>query len=86
MTINIKLKTKLLKIDTNINLGEIKMKNIFIGGAWPYANNSLHIGHLAALLPGDVLARFFRKNGNTVFYVSGSDCHGTPITDRKSVV
>lgn len=60
------------------------MKNIFIGGAWPYANNSLHIGHLAALLPGDVLARFFRKNGNQVFYVSGSDCHGTPITIRAS--
>ena len=58
------------------------MKNIFIGGAWPYANNSLHIGHLAALLPGDVLARFFRKNGDNVIYVSGSDCHGTPITVR----
>ena len=57
-------------------------KNIFIGGAWPYANNSLHIGHLAALLPGDVLARYFRKNGNKVVYVSGSDCHGTPITLR----
>ncbi len=57
-------------------------KNIFIGGAWPYANNSLHIGHLAALLPGDILARFFRKNGNKTLYVSGSDCHGTPITVR----
>ncbi|MBE7074793.1 MAG: methionine--tRNA ligase [Clostridiales bacterium] len=60
------------------------MKNIFIGGAWPYANNSLHIGHFAALLPGDVLARFFRKNGNQVLYVSGSDCHGTPITVRAN--
>lgn len=60
------------------------MKNIFIGGAWPYANNSLHIGHLAALLPGDVLARFFRKHGDNVIYVSGSDCHGTPITLRAN--
>lgn len=57
-------------------------KNIFIGGAWPYANNSLHIGHLAALLPGDVLARFFRLNGDNVTYVSGTDSHGTPITVR----
>ena len=32
-------------------------KNILIGGAWPYANGSLHIGHIAGLLPGDVLAR-----------------------------
>ena len=57
-------------------------KNIFIGGAWPYANNSMHVGHLAALLPGDVIARYFRKNGNPTLYVSGSDCHGTPITLR----
>lgn len=58
------------------------MKNIFIGGAWPYANGSLHIGHIAALLPGDVLARYYRAKGNPVFYVSGSDCHGTPVTIR----
>lgn len=58
------------------------MKNIFIGGAWPYANNSLHVGHLAALLPGDIIARYYRKKGNKVLYVSGSDCHGTPITIR----
>ncbi len=32
------------------------MVNIFIGGAWPYANGSLHVGHLSALLPGDVIA------------------------------
>lgn len=59
-------------------------KTILVGGAWPYANNSLHIGHLAALLPGDVLARFFRQDGNEVIYVSGSDCHGTPITIRAN--
>ena len=58
------------------------MKNIVIGGAWPYANGSLHIGHLAGLLPGDILARYHRAKGNQVFYVSGSDCHGTPITIR----
>lgn len=58
------------------------MKNIVIGGAWPYANGPLHIGHIAALLPGDVLARYYRAKGDRVFYVSGSDCHGTPITLR----
>lgn len=55
---------------------------IFIGGAWPYANGSLHIGHIAALLPGDVIARYFRAKGEDVLYVSGSDCHGTPISIR----
>lgn len=58
------------------------MQTIVIGGAWPYANGSLHIGHIAALLPGDVLARYWRAKGAQVFYVSGSDCHGTPITIR----
>lgn len=57
-------------------------KKVFIGGAWPYANNSLHLGHIAALLPGDIIARYYRKSGASVLYVSGTDCHGTPITLR----
>ncbi len=57
-------------------------KNILIGGAWPYANGSLHIGHIAALLPGDVLARYHRARGDRVYFVSGSDCHGTPVAVR----
>lgn len=57
-------------------------RDIFIGGAWPYANYLLHIGHLAALLPGDIIARYYRENGDNVMYVSGSDTHGTPITER----
>ncbi|MBI2633218.1 MAG: methionine--tRNA ligase [Parcubacteria group bacterium] len=55
-------------------------KNIFIGAAWPYADGSLHLGRIAGLLAGDVLARFHRLRGDRVLYVSGSDCHGTPIT------
>lgn len=54
--------------------------SIFIGGAWPYANGSLHLGRVASLLPGDVIARYFRLKGEEVLYVSGSDCHGTPIS------
>lgn len=57
-------------------------KNILIGGAWPYANGSLHIGHIAGLLPGDVLARYHRAIGDNVYFVSGSDCHGTPVAIR----
>lgn len=56
--------------------------SIFIGGAWPYANGSLHMGHLSSLLPGDILARYFRLKGEKVLYVSGSDCNGTPISIR----
>ncbi|MFH1013871.1 MAG: methionine--tRNA ligase [Thermoplasmatota archaeon] len=54
---------------------------IFIGVAWPYANGSLHLGHIAGCyLPADIFARFNRMIGNEVLMVSGSDEHGTPIT------
>lgn len=57
-------------------------RNVLVGGAWPYANNSLHLGHLAGLISGDVLARYHRLKGDNVIYVSGTDCHGSPITRR----
>ncbi len=69
------------EIYNGIKINE-KGRNILIGGAWPYANSSLHLGHLASQLPGDVLARYHRLMGDNVMYVSGSDCHGTPITER----
>ena len=56
--------------------------SIFIGGAWAYANGSLHLGHISSLLPGDILARYYRLKGEKVLYVSGSDCNGTPIAIR----
>jgi len=56
-------------------------KKIFIGVAWPYANGSLHLGHIAGCyLPADIFARYNRLKSNDVLMVSGSDEHGTPIT------
>jgi methionyl-tRNA synthetase len=56
-------------------------ERIFIGVGWPYANGSLHLGHVAgAYLPADIFARYHRMKGNEVLMVSGSDQHGTPIT------
>ena len=55
------------------------MRRIFIGAAWPYANGSLHLGHVSSLIGGDILARYFRLKGDKVLYVSGSDSHGTPV-------
>ncbi len=64
-------------------------KKIFIGAAWPYANGSLHLGHVAGLIGADILARFYRLRGHEVLFVSGSDCHGTPIAveaERQGIV
>lgn len=56
-------------------------EKIYIGVAWPYANGSLHLGHIAGCyLPADIFARFQRLQGNDVLMVSGSDEHGTPVT------
>src|SRR3990172_8673213 len=58
-------------------------ERIFIGVAWPYANGSLHLGHIAgAYLAPDIFARYHRLKGHEVLMVSGSDMHGTPITIR----
>ena len=58
-------------------------ENILVAVAWPYANGSLHLGHIAgAYLPADIFARYHRLKGNRVLMVSGSDQHGTPITLR----
>ncbi len=62
---------------------------ILVCVAWPYANYLLHVGQAAgAYLPADIFARYHRLKGNQVLMVSGSDCHGTPITvtaDRDGI-
>lgn len=55
-------------------------RKVLVAAAWPYANGPLHLGHLAALLPADVLARYHRSLGDDVLFVSGSDCYGTPVS------
>ncbi|HEY8172076.1 MAG TPA: methionine--tRNA ligase, partial [Dehalococcoidia bacterium] len=58
-------------------------RRILVAVAWPYANGSLHLGHIAgAYLPADIFARYHRMAGNDVLMVSGSDQHGTPVTVR----
>lgn len=57
-------------------------KNVLIGIAWTYANSDIHLGHISAYMAGDVLARFHRACGDNVLMVSGTDCHGTPTTER----
>ncbi|MCL2159073.1 MAG: methionine--tRNA ligase [Oscillospiraceae bacterium] len=55
---------------------------ILIGNAWTFANGSLHIGHLSSYMPGDVIARYYRSKGDDVYFVTGTDCHGTAIELR----
>jgi methionyl-tRNA synthetase len=56
---------------------------VLVCTAWPYANGSLHVGHLAGVyVPADVFARYQRLRGFDVLMISGTDAHGTPVTVR----
>lgn len=62
---------------------EVDKTPILVSVAWPYANGAFHAGHVAGCyLPADIFARFQRAQGREVLMVSGSDCHGAPITIR----
>ncbi len=52
-----------------------------ITSALPYANGTIHIGHLAGVyVPADIYARYLRLKGEDVLFIGGSDEHGVPIT------
>jgi len=54
-------------------------RSIIVTSALPYANDSIHIGHLVEYIQTDIWARFQRLMGHEVMYVCGDDSHGTPI-------
>lgn len=62
---------------------------VLVNCALPYANSSIHLGHIAgAYLGADIFVRYQRMKGNEVLFVSGTDEYGTPITlqaDRLKV-
>ncbi len=59
-----------------------KPRDILITSALPYANGSIHIGHLVEYIQTDVWARFQRLQGHHCTYVCADDAHGTPIMLR----
>ena len=56
-----------------------KPREILVTSALPYANGSLHLGHMVEHIQSDIWVRFQRLMGNTCYFVCGSDAHGTPI-------
>jgi len=54
-------------------------RKILVSNALPYANGSIHMGHLVEYLQGDIWARFQKLRGHQCTYVCASDVHGTPV-------
>jgi methionyl-tRNA synthetase len=56
-----------------------KTRKILVSNALPYANGSIHMGHLVEYLQGNIWIRFQKFRGHTCTYVCASDVHGTPV-------
>ena len=54
-------------------------RKILVTSALPYANGSLHLGHLMEYIQTDIWVRFQKAQGNECYYVCADDAHGTPI-------
>jgi methionyl-tRNA synthetase len=54
-------------------------KKYLVTPALPYANGSIHLGHLVEHIQVNVFVRALRMSGEKVLYVCGGDSHGTPI-------
>ncbi len=52
---------------------------LVITAALPYANGSIHIGHLLEYIQADIYSRFMKLLPGETVYICASDMHGTPI-------
>jgi methionyl-tRNA synthetase len=60
----------------------LSQRKLLVTHALPYANGSLHLGHIIEAVQTDTWVRFQRLRGNDCVYVCAEDCHGTPIMIR----
>ncbi|MCU7799154.1 MAG: methionine--tRNA ligase [gamma proteobacterium symbiont of Lucinoma myriamae] len=72
-------------METQANSGSTsnsKNRKILVTSALPYANGSIHLGHLVEYIQTDIWVRFQKMQGHECYYVCADDAHGTPIMLR----
>ncbi|MEM7208709.1 MAG: methionine--tRNA ligase [Pseudomonadota bacterium] len=57
-------------------------RKILVTAALPYANGSIHIGHMLGYIQTDIWVRFQRLRGHDCTWAWADDAHGTPIMLR----
>jgi methionyl-tRNA synthetase len=57
-------------------------RRLLVTSALPYANGSIHFGHLVEYIQTDIWVRFQKMRGHEVHYVCADDTHGTAIMLR----
>ena len=61
------------------SMNPIRQRDILITSALPYANGSIHLGHMVEYIQTDIWTRFQRLRGHNTTWVWADDAHGTPI-------
>ena len=56
-----------------------KTRKIIVTQALPYANASLHLGHILEAVQTDIWVRFQNINQNECLFFCADDTHGTPV-------
>lgn len=56
-----------------------QQRHILVTSALPYANGSLHLGHILETIQTDIWVRFQKLRGQQCYYVCADDAHGTAI-------
>ncbi|UAW99577.1 methionine--tRNA ligase [Halopseudomonas nanhaiensis] len=59
-----------------------KPRQILVTSALPYANGSIHLGHMLEYIQTDIWVRFQKLRGNQAVYVCADDAHGSAIMLR----
>jgi methionyl-tRNA synthetase len=54
-------------------------RKILVTSALPYANGSIHLGHMLEYIQTDIWVRFQKHIGNDCIYVCADDAHGSAI-------
>ncbi|PLK58210.1 methionine--tRNA ligase [Candidatus Palibaumannia cicadellinicola] len=54
-------------------------QKILVTCALPYANGSIHLGHMLEHIQADIWVRYQRLRGKQVYFICADDAHGTPI-------
>ena len=54
-------------------------RKILVTCALPYANGSIHLGHMLEHIQADIWVRYQRLRGNDINFICADDAHGTPI-------
>lgn len=54
-------------------------RKILVTSALPYANGSIHLGHMVETVQTDIWVRFQKMRGHHCIYVCADDAHGTAI-------